>query len=71
MCVAGRLTPGIQHRVVLSKSTDVSGEHIALVFCAEKEAKQERSVKSDGKCFNADFFFDPEDGGHIFFRDVG
>jgi hypothetical protein len=47
-----------------SKTTDVSEEHIASIF-SPKIGQQETSVKAE--CL----FFDPEDGGGMFLRNVG
>jgi hypothetical protein len=59
----------------VEKLTDVSEEHFVSVFRVEK-AEQETRVKEGGKqsYFSAGFlfglFFDPEDGGEIFLRNV-
>jgi hypothetical protein len=48
-------------------STDVSEEHITSIFRVEKYAEQETSVKAGGK---QSLFFDPEDEGDTFLRNV-
>jgi hypothetical protein len=56
-------------------STDVLEEHIASIFRVEEYAEQETSVKAGGEQSSAGFllglFFDPEDGGDMFLRNVG
>jgi hypothetical protein len=58
-------------------STDVSEEHIASIFRDEEYADQETSVKAGGQqgCSHSGsflgLFFDPEDGGDMFLRNVG
>jgi hypothetical protein len=57
-------------------STDVSEEHIASIFRFKEYAVRETSVKAMlTTCSHAGFslglFFDPEDGGDMFFRNVG
>jgi hypothetical protein len=63
-------------------STDVSEEHIASIFRVEEVSQQEISLKAGGKesrwlatCLLAGFlltyFFDPEDGGDMFLRNIG
>jgi hypothetical protein len=56
----------------------VSEEYFATIFSVEEYAKQQTSVKAGGKqsyMLHADFllglFFDTEDGGQIFLRNVG
>jgi hypothetical protein len=57
------------------KSTDVSEEHIASNFRVEEKAEEETSVKAGSKQAHAGFllglFFDPEDVGDMFLRNVG
>jgi hypothetical protein len=46
-------------RIFICKSTDISGEHVASDFYLFHAG------------FMLDLFFEPEDGGDIFFRNVG
>jgi hypothetical protein len=50
---------GMWRRVVCWVATDVSEEHIASIF----------TCLLAGSCWN--YFFDPEDGGDMFLRNVG
>jgi hypothetical protein len=58
--------------------TDVSEEHIAYIFRVEKISSEKTSVQAGGKQssgFHVGFllglFFDLEDGGVMFLRNVG
>jgi hypothetical protein len=50
-------------------------EHIATIFRIEEQAEQETSRALFATSFHASFmlglFFDPEDGGDVFLRNVG
>jgi hypothetical protein len=43
----------------------------STILWDKKYAEQETSVKTGATCFLLNLFFDPEDGGDIFFRNVG
>jgi hypothetical protein len=54
--------------------TDVSEEHITSIFRVEKISCEKTSVKAGGKysiAFLLGSFFDHEDGGDMFLRNVG
>jgi hypothetical protein len=48
-------------------------EHVVTIFRVEEQAKQETSVKQVARpaCYLLGLFFDPEDGGNMFLRNVG
>jgi hypothetical protein len=58
--------------------TDVSEEHVASIFRVEQYSKQETTMESMGSAcyllragFLLGLFSDPEDGGDMFFRNIG
>jgi hypothetical protein len=52
-------------------STYVSDENIVSFFRVEKEVEQEISVKAGGRRALFGLFFDPENGGDMFLRNIG
>jgi hypothetical protein len=73
------LSSGIWRRVVLWVSTDVSEEHIASIFRVEEINSAKTSKQAGGICLPPacllvscwTYFFDPEDGSHMFLWNVG
>jgi hypothetical protein len=60
----------IWRRVVCCVATDVSGEHIAAIFRGQEIIQQEPACHLLTCWFLLDYF-DPEDGGDMFLRNVG